>query len=247
MRITLVYDNEVYKEGLEADWGFSCLVETGNKKILFDTGTSGRILLSNMEKLGINPNKIDEVFISHSHFDHTGGLSAFLDKNNNVKVYVPASFRGVHNAKEVIHVKEPIKIHENTRRSNRPFYQLNLLKSVDGKRKLVNDGASLRSNECIFSTGELEGIEQSLAVRTEKGIVVIVGCSHPGVKNILKAASQFGKVYALIGGLHGFREFDLLKDLELICPCHCTQFKEEIKSLYPEKYIEGGVGKVIEI
>ncbi len=224
MRITLIYDNTIYKPNLEADWGFSCLLEVENTpKILFDTGTNGKILLSNMEKLGINPNSIDEIFISHAHFDHTGGLSAFLDKNNKVKVYVPISFRGVRNAKEVIYVKEPIKIHENTHRS---------------------EGASLRSNKGIFSTGELGGIEQSLCIKTEKGIVVIVGCSHPGIKNILEAASQFGKVYALIGGLHGFREFDLLKDLKLICPCHCTQFQSEIKSLYPEKYIEGGAGRL---
>jgi len=105
----------------------------------------------------------------------------------------------------------------------------------------------LKIDENIFSTGELMGIEQSLVVKTEKGLIVIVGCSHPGVKNILKAASQFGKTYALIGGLHGFSDFDLLSDLEFICPTHCTQFKSEIKSLYPEKYVRGGVGKVIEI
>ena len=212
MRITLIYDNEVYKEGLEADWGFSCLVEAENKKILFDTGASGRILLSNMEKLKIKPSSIDEVFISHPHFDHTGGLSDFLDKNRNVKIYVPSSFKENLNAKEVIYVKETIKLHES-----------------------------------LFSTGELEGIEQSLCVKTEKGIVVIVGCSHPKLENILKVASQFGKVYALIGGLHGFKDFDLLNDLKLVCPCHCTQHKSEIKSLYSEKYVEGGAGKIIEI
>jgi len=212
MRITLIYDNEVYKEGLEADWGFSCLVEAENKKILFDTGASGRILLSNMEKLKIEPSSIDEVFISHPHFDHTGGLSDFLDKNRDVKIYVPSSFKENLNAKEVIYVKETIKLHES-----------------------------------LFSTGELEGIEQSLCVKTEKGIVVIVGCSHPKLENILKVASQFGKVYALIGGLHGFKDFDLLNDLKLVCPCHCTQHKLEIKSLYSEKYVEGGAGKIIEI
>jgi len=212
MRITLIYDNEVYKEGLEADWGFSCLVEAENKKILFDTGASGRILLSNMEKLKIEPSSIDEVFISHPHFDHTGGLSDFLDKNRDVKIYVPSSFKENLNAKEVIYVKEKIKLHES-----------------------------------LFSTGELEGIEQSLCVKTEKGIVVIVGCSHPKLENILKVASQFGKVYALIGGLHGFKDFDLLNDLKLVCPCHCTQHKLEIKSLYSEKYVEGGAGKIIEI
>jgi 7,8-dihydropterin-6-yl-methyl-4-(beta-D-ribofuranosyl)aminobenzene 5'-phosphate synthase len=212
MKVTIIYDNTVYKEGLQADWGFSCLVEVENTpRILFDTGTSGSILLSNMQKLNIDPASIDEVFISHAHFDHTGGLSAFLEVNSDVKVYVPVSFRGIRGAKEVISVSGSLKIHEN-----------------------------------VFSTGELDHIEQSMAVKIDKGIVLIVGCSHPKMAHILDAGSQFGKTYAIIGGLHGFREYDLFKDLELICPTHCTQHKAEIKSLYPEKYIEGGVGRIIE-
>jgi len=212
MKITIIYDNEVRKEGLKADWGFSCLVETQGKKILFDTGASGSILLNNMEKLCIDPTTIEEIFISHAHWDHTGGISDIL-RVNPVKIYIPASCPEPRGARQVIRaVKEPLKIHEN-----------------------------------IFSTGELRGIEQSLVVKTEKGLVVIAGCSHPGVKHILDVASQFGKLYAIIGGLHGFNEFDLLKDLQLVCPTHCTQFKSEIKSLYPKKCVDGGAGKVIEI
>jgi 7,8-dihydropterin-6-yl-methyl-4-(beta-D-ribofuranosyl)aminobenzene 5'-phosphate synthase len=213
MKITLVYDNDVYTKGLKADWGFSCLVEVEDiPKILFDTGGSGAILLHNMEKLNIDPASISEVAISHSHWDHAGGLSDFLKKNKEVKLYLPNSFCRHFEAKEVICVKEALQIHEN-----------------------------------VFTTGELLGIEQSLVVKTDKGLVVIAGCSHPGVGNILEAASQFGKVYALVGGLHGFSEFDLLKDLELVCACHCTMYKSKIKSLYPDKWVKGGAGKVISI
>ncbi|MEA2051892.1 MAG: MBL fold metallo-hydrolase [Euryarchaeota archaeon] len=212
MKVTIIFDNTVYKEGLQADWGFSALVEVENiPKILFDTGGNGEILLSNMKKLGIDPKSIDEVFISHSHFDHTGGLLAFLSENNQVKVWVPPSFRGVKNAKEVVPIEGPTKLYEG-----------------------------------IYSTGELEGIEQSLCVKTQKGIVVVVGCSHPRMENILKTAFQFGKVYGIIGGLHGTQP-EALEDLDLICATHCTQHKAEIKKLYPEQYIEGGAGKVIEI
>jgi 7,8-dihydropterin-6-yl-methyl-4-(beta-D-ribofuranosyl)aminobenzene 5'-phosphate synthase len=97
----------------------------------------------------------------------------------------------------------------------------------------------------IFSTGQLNGIEQSLAVSTDKGLVVVVGCSHPGVDHILASAAQFGSLYALVGGLHGFSRFDALKELSLICPCHCTQYKSQIRSLYPEKYVSGGAGKIL--
>ncbi|MEA3463581.1 MAG: MBL fold metallo-hydrolase [Patescibacteria group bacterium] len=201
MRITIIYDNTVYRKDLQSDWGFAVLIETVNTPIiLFDTGANGKILLSNMKKLEINPMAIGEVFISHNHFDHTGGLSDFLKINNKVKVYNPSLFT------------EPTKIYKN-----------------------------------VFSTGKLDGIEQSMGVITEKGIVLIVGCSHPEMSHILDAASQFGKIYAIIGGLHGFKEFELFKNLELICPTHCTQYIAEIKKLYPQKYIEGGAGRIIEI
>ena len=212
MKVTIIYDNTVFREDLQPDWGFSCLVEVENTaEILFDTGSDGRILLSNMEKLKINTAAIEEVFISHSHYDHIGGLSEFLKVNNKAKFYIPPSFPGPRN-REVISLAEPNKIHEN-----------------------------------VFSTGELDGIEQSLVVKIEKGVVLIVGCAHPKMSHILDAAQQFGKIYGIIGGLHGFSKFELLKDLELICPTHCTQHKAELKRLYPQKYIEGGVGRIIEL
>ena len=99
----------------------------------------------------------------------------------------------------------------------------------------------------IFSTGELEGIEQSLAIATDKGLLVVVGCSHPGVGNILDAAARFGEVYGIVGGFHGFDDFERLSGLSLICPCHCTQYKSEIKSLFPQQYLECGAGLVVEL
>ena len=210
IKIAIVYDNTA-KEGFQADWGFSCLIETNNRRILFDAGANGSILLSNMEKLGIDPKTIDEVFISHAHWDHTGGLKDFLEQNSKVTLYVPASYEPPQ-AEKIARITGPKGLDKN-----------------------------------IFSTGELSGIEQSLVIKTEKGLVIIAGCSHPGVGNILRAASRFGKPYALIGGLHGFSNFDLIKHLQLVCPTHCTQYITEIKDLYPNKYVEGGAGKIIEI
>ncbi len=211
MKITLVYDNKISKKGLTSDHGFSCLIEMENiPRILFDAGASGSILLSNMERLNIDPESIEEVFISHAHRDHTGGLSDLFEINGTAKLYIPASFSEDFDEREVIVVKEFFQIHEN-----------------------------------IFSTGELKGIEQSMAIKTEKGIVLVVGCSHSGVGNIINAASKLGKVYAIIGGLHGFREFNLLENLDLVCAAHCTQFISKIRSLYPKKFIDGGVGRIL--
>ncbi|GAH54828.1 unnamed protein product, partial [marine sediment metagenome] len=140
MKITIIYDNKTWEEGLKADWGFSCLVEAYDKKILFDTGANGSILLHNMQRLNIDPTIIEEVFISHAHGDHTGGLPDLLRINNAVKVYIPLSCPEPPGASEVVRVKEPFKIHEN-----------------------------------IFSSGELKSIEQSLMVKTQKGLAVVVG------------------------------------------------------------------------
>lgn len=211
VKATIIYDNTAFRKDLQADWGFAALIEANGKRILFDTGGSGSILLSNMNALGIAPKEIDEVFISHAHFDHTGGLSAFLDQNNDVIVWVPPSFRGVRNAKEVV--------------------------KIENSRKL---------SEGIYSTGELEGIEQSLCIETKKGIVIIAGCSHPSMEHILNAASDVGPVYGIIGGLHG-NQPESLQPFGLICATHCTQYKKEIASLYPESYVEGGAGKIIDI
>ena len=211
MKITIIYDNSAFREDLQADWGFSALLEIKERNILFDTGANGTILLSNMEQLKVNPRDIEDIFISHLHWDHTGGLSSFLRLNNEVKLWIPSYFSEAEEAREFIEVKKPSKIYEG-----------------------------------IYSTGELEAIEQSLCVETEKGIVIIVGCSHPRMEHILETASQFGKIYGIIGGLHGTRP-NALRNLSLICATHCTQRKSEIKSLYPEKYLEGGAGRVIEI
>ncbi len=212
MKVTILYDNTIYQAGLVSDWGFSALVEANNHTILFDTGGNGKILMGNMKKLHINPLIIDTVFISHHHFDHVGGLSAFLNANNQVRLFSPSSFRGVKNVKENIYIEKPRELYEN-----------------------------------IFTTGELENIEQSLIVKTTKGLVVIVGCSHPGLDTIKKQAEYFGSVYAIIGGFHGFKKPDIFQDTTFIAPTHCTQYKSIYHKTYPEKILEAGVGKTIEL
>ena len=212
VRITVIYDNEA-RGGLFADWGFSCLVEAeGIDPILFDTGANGRLLLENMKILGINPKSIKFVFISHPHWDHTGGLAEFLGQNPEAQIFIPASMRA---------------------------------EELGAKARRIKEGGEIL--EGIFSTGELSGIEQSLIVRGVGGDIVITGCSHPGVEAILREASRWGKVKALIGGFHGFREFRILEELEIIVPCHCTMYKREIKALFPSKVRDCYAGCSLEL
>ena len=209
--ITILYDNTAWLKSLPADWGFACLVEARGKKILFDTGAKGPLLLGNMQALQIDPLEVDTVFISHNHWDHTGGLADFL-KVNPVSVYLPESCPQNGTPPGSVRVSAPLEIYPG-----------------------------------IYSTGELQGIEQSLVIRTDDGIVVVVGCAHPGVKAILTAASAFGRIRALVGGLHGFDDFRLIKSLETICPTHCTRHIPKIKTRFPDAFISGGAGRVISI
>lgn len=101
----------------------------------------------------------------------------------------------------------------------------------------------------IYSTGALGMFvkEQSLIVNTKKGNIIIVDCVHPGLENIIDKAKQLGEIYGIVGGFHGFSKLEKLKGIELIAPCHCTQYKQEIKEKYPANYKEIKAGSIIEI
>ena len=121
-------------------------------------------------------------------------------------------------------------------------------KSPSENMHLISAEKPQKITEKVYTAGRLEGSvdEQSLVLKDKNGWCVLVGCSHPGVEKILDAAKLYGDVLGLVGGFHGFDNFSILEELDFICPCHCTQYKQELKNLYPTKYSEGGVGKIIE-
>ncbi|MFH1312109.1 MAG: MBL fold metallo-hydrolase [Candidatus Eisenbacteria bacterium] len=229
LRLTVVYDNNPHAEGLKTAWGFSCLVEGVEKLILFDTGGEAPILLANMDSLSIKPEDIDIVVLSHAHEDHTGGLWDILAANPNVKVYMPQSFAA--NFKQRV-----------TKAG---------AEAID-----VKDPVEICTN--AYSVGELGGWikEQSLVVRTDKGLVVITGCAHPGIVPIVNEAREFlgDEMLLAMGGFHLMRAGggdvkDVISDLKksgvtYAGPCHCsgdgtrTMFEEE----YGANYIDLGVG-----
>jgi len=218
VKLSIVYDNEANK-GFISDWGFSCLIETGDWNILFDTGASGEILVHNLRQVGIRKEDIDIITLSHKHWDHTGGLRALL--HPGVAVSLPSSFPLTfkkHIAKKaarVVEVSEPKEI-------------------VPG----VYTTGELRIVRLLT--------EQSLVLKTkgDKGVVVLTGCGHPGLEKIFEAAKAFGKLYGVIGGFHGFKKLELLQGLELIVPCHGTVRKKEMLGMYPEKVVRCGAGMV---
>jgi len=224
-----VYDNYQVNPELKTAWGFATIIKTPNELILFDTGGSSEILLFNMEKLGVNPASIKKIVISHIHGDHVGGLEGFLERNSNVTVFIPSSF------------PESIK---------------NMI--VQKGAKFVEISAPRKISDFIYTTGELYGPpkEQSLIIDSKKGLIVITGCAHPGIMNIVKKAKELmkrDKVYLVLGGFHHppiscVKEFKEL-GIEKVAPSHCTgdSVREAFREEYKEDFIEYGVGKVIEI
>ena len=233
-RIIVTYDNNPYKRGLETAWGFSCVVTGPEKTILFDTGGGGPLLMRNMEKLRIDPKKIDVIVLSHIHGDHVGGLNSFLERNSEVSVYVPKSF--------------PKKFKDNV--------------TAHGA-KIIEVRKSLQIFKNLYSTGELGTwvYEQSLITHTDKGIIVITGCAHPGVVNIVSSAKGLIKddVLLVVGGFHLMGEskgkiekiISSFRKLAVryVGPCHCSgdTARQLFAKEYQRYFIDVGVGKVINI
>ncbi|MEF8835963.1 MAG: MBL fold metallo-hydrolase [Candidatus Thermoplasmatota archaeon] len=215
MKVKILYDNEA-KRPLKSDWGFSAFIE-GEEKILFDTGNDGDILESNMQKMDVDPSKIDKVVLSHEHHDHTGGLFSIIDES--MEVFVPQSFaRGL---------KKKVK---------KEAY----LVEVSSRQKISSD--ILTTGEIRASVKE-----QSLLIKYDDGYILFTGCAHPGVTSIIREASRYWKIEGVMGGFHGFKDLDALKHMFPILPCHCTKYKDEIKDRYPDKTLECFAGLELDI
>jgi len=224
-----VYDNYQFNPELKTDWGFALVIETPKEKILFDTGGDSEILLFNMKKLGIDPKSISKVIISHSHYDHLGGLEGFLKENSKVEVFILDSF--------------PEKVKE-------------MVKSYGAQ--LIEVSKPQKISDFVFSTGPLGAFpeEESLVVLLKKGLIVITGCAHPGIVNIVKKAKEMfpqKEIYLVLGGFHfpPKRVVEEFKNLGVkkVAPSHCSgeEIREAFKEEYQENFIENGVGKIIEI
>jgi 7,8-dihydropterin-6-yl-methyl-4-(beta-D-ribofuranosyl)aminobenzene 5'-phosphate synthase len=231
--ITIIYDNNSYDNRLQSDWGFSALVEYNEHVLLFDTGRDGAMLMENMRILGIDPTRIESVMLSHAHGDHTGGLTALLEFGARPTVYLLSSF--------------PVAFKRQVER----------IAQVEE----VTPGQSIGG--VFYSTGEIRRNtpEQALVIKTEPGLVIITGCAHPGIIEIIEEAREMfaEPVLLVLGGFHlgansraeidailtDFRRLGVLQ----VAPCHCTgdQAIARFAVEYGEDYIQAGVGKVIRL
>jgi len=232
--ITILYDNYVFTEGLKSDWGFSCLLTGTDKTILFDTGGKSELLLENIEKLKINPKDVEIVVISHNHWDHTGGLLAFLGRNSDVSVYLP------------------------------PSCSDHFVQQVKGTgAKVLIPNAPLEICNGVHLTGPMgeQIIEQSMIVDTAEGAVVITGCSHPGIVNIVRKSKTIlpRDIHLVFGGFHLLRKSDVeIKQIisafrklgvKKAGPTHCTGDRaiQTFKEAYGPDFVQMGVGRTLKI
>lgn len=267
-RITILYDAFGPSPALQKDWGFAALVEYGGRRILFDTGNDAAIFAGNVKQLGVDLTRLDAVVISHRHGDHTTGLEVLVAANRNVPIYAPreaAFFRGgapkEFLARDVSlppHMryfdgKDPDAVLSGT-----PWPLANF-QIVTGTTEIVPGFFVVTTRSDKAGTRDMN--ELSLAIRTPRGLAVIVGCSHPGVEKILVAAAQIDtQLYTTIGGFHLVqtprdeieRVADILHDtlkLQRVAPGHCTSepgFAAFIRK-FGNRFDQAGVGAVLQL
>lgn len=232
--VKVVYDNYVKVNGLQPDWGYSIVIEGLDKEILFDTGTKPEIFESNIRKMDIDVGEIDFLVLSHEHGDHTGGIPAFIKMKNNIPVIIPHSFSS---------------------QFKKRMEGLGLIPF------LVSDPAKICAN--LYSSGEFPGPipEQALVLNTKKGLVVMTGCSHPGIIEMLrKIKAVFNKsVYMVFGGFHLMQKSEsemntIISEMKAlgVVKCgatHCTGDKQiqMFKESFGDNYFELGVGNTLVI
>jgi 7,8-dihydropterin-6-yl-methyl-4-(beta-D-ribofuranosyl)aminobenzene 5'-phosphate synthase len=229
--ITILYDNTAFDDRLSADWGFAALIELAGFTLLFDTGGDGTMLLENLQALGFDPLHLDAIVLSHEHGDHVGGFPVPLADGSEPTMYLPRSFSTA----------------------------IKSIASSHGVLVEVTDPIEIYPG--VHVTGELGGgiAEQALVLETTKGTVVVTGCAHPGIIDILQRAKEItgGNIDLVVGGFHlnehsrnqiesTIDDFHRL-GVSQVVPTHCTGELaiSVFAEAFGENFVEGGVGRVL--
>ena len=210
-RVTILYDAFGKPSGMKKDWGYSALVEYGGKHILFDTGNNAEIFAQNVKVSGVDLKKLDFAVISHRHGDHTGGMNYLLTLNPQVKIFAPKEGFGVFGASlPGTFYRQDASLPDDMRYYNGKPPQMMTFGTPwpSANFVLIDAVTEAAPGISVIATvsqtpGTLELRELSLAIETPKGLILVVGCSHPGIERIVEASTVLDKhVYAIVGGLH---------------------------------------------
>ncbi|MEQ8785379.1 MAG: MBL fold metallo-hydrolase [Pirellulaceae bacterium] len=233
LEIRVVFDNTSARKDLLRSWGFSAVVDFGGRRVLFDAGSDPILLLEHLEKMRIDPNTIEHAVISHQHGDHLRGVYWVFEKNPAMQVHFLDCFPDEAFRRATAVKMKPHRVTE-------PF------EIVPG----------------VYSTGIVEGdpSEQSLVIETSQGLVMLVGCSHPGVVKLVETAQKQRKkdsLRLLLGGFHMLRKqpdeiktaINRLQGLKVqtVIPAHCSG--DLANELFPvafgDQYNTAGAGRLI--
>jgi 7,8-dihydropterin-6-yl-methyl-4-(beta-D-ribofuranosyl)aminobenzene 5'-phosphate synthase len=249
------------------DWGFSALVEIAGKRILFDTGNDAEMFAANVKAKGVDLKTLDFVVLSHRHSDHMAGLNYVLSVNPTVKIYAPKEGFGIYGSSlpSSFYRKDEKLPPEMRYYGGIPpqlmkfgaAWQAANFELIDKTTEIAPGITLIALVSDAPGTKELK--ELSLAVNTSEGMVLVVGCSHPGIERIVEAAASINpKIHLIAGGFHLVVASDdviaktvtALKDsfkVESVAPGHCTGEPTfaALKNAFGDRYLYAGLGTTL--
>jgi 7,8-dihydropterin-6-yl-methyl-4-(beta-D-ribofuranosyl)aminobenzene 5'-phosphate synthase len=266
-RITILHDSFGKPSPLRKEWGFAALIELNGKRILFDTGNSARTFADNTSALAVDLRSVDYAIISHRHGDHTSGLNHVLNVNPSLTIYTPEETYGVFGSAlpgifypRCHSLPSYMQYYDGhppeTIRHGSPWPDAKFV-WIKGTTEISPGVFAIPVVSDVPGTREMREI--SVGIRTSRGLVVVAGCSHPGIEKILAALQQIEKrIFCIIGGLHLVltkneeiqRIARALRDdwrVEAIAPGHCTGEPAfaALSEAFGDKYMFAGLGDSI--
>ena len=263
-QITVLYDAFGKSSTMQKDWGYAALIEDGGKRILFDTGNNSDILAQNAKAKGIDLSKLDFVVMSHRHGDHMGGIAYLLSVNPKVKIYAPKEGFGVYGGDlpSTFYRKDASLPPEQRYYDGAPPAVMRFGAAWPGVHfELIDKTTEVAPGIHLIALvsdkpGTLELRELSLAINTPDGIVIVVGCSHPGIDKIVAAAAVINpRIHFIAGGFHLVVSNDqeienivaTLRDtfkVAFVAPGHCTGEPAftALKKGFGDRYLHAGLG-----
>lgn len=263
-RITVLFDALCSETHLMKDWGYAALIEIGGRRILFDTGNNGEILAHNARALGADLTRLDLVVMSHRHGDHMGGMAHLLSVNPKVTIYAPKEGFGVYGGDlpgSFYRRKESLPSQRRYYDGKPPAVMSFGAAWPKANIQLIDKTTELAPGVHVISLvsdkpGTLELRELSLALSTPQGLVLVVGCSHPGIDRILEAAVKIDpRIHLIAGGMHMVvsKDDEITKIINVIqntykagyvAPGHCTGEPafDAMSQAFGDRYLYAGVG-----